>query len=185
MAVSLDGSMPPRRRSGTTCPTMAPKRGARPARERSSARSQPWERQRPQGSRLDYGRLRPVSRYARSRCGRKSSLLYAVAVHRVLCLGVDGACARERVSGSRVLQTPAPRRRTPISSVLGAALRIVAFARAGRGVGALLALGGAAQRDVELLQLLLGDGTGGVHHLVARGLGLREGHDLADVRLVP
>src|SRR5215204_2804571 len=61
---------------------------------------------------------------------------------------------------------------------------VVSLARSGCGVGAAFAFRAASQGYVELLQLLFGDGTGRVHHLVAGGLGLRESHHLADVRLV-
>src|SRR5215210_2771180 len=42
-----------------------------------------------------------------------------------------------------------------------------------------------AHGDVQLFELVLVDGAGGVHHLVTGGLGLGEGHDLPDVGLVP
>src|SRR5829696_324246 len=61
---------------------------------------------------------------------------------------------------------------------------IVALSWPGCGIGASFALGAAAERDVQLLELLFRDGTGGVHHLVAGGLGLGKRHHLTDVRLV-
>src|SRR5215211_7384753 len=61
---------------------------------------------------------------------------------------------------------------------------VIALGRSSRRVGAAFAFRPAAERDVQLLELLFGDGTGGFHHLVAGGLRLREGHNLADVRLV-
>src|SRR5215213_2190151 len=61
---------------------------------------------------------------------------------------------------------------------------VIALGRSSRRVGAAFAFRPAAERDVQLLELLFGDGTGGVHHLVAGGLRLREGHHLADVWLV-
>src|ERR687893_1058786 len=76
----------------------------------------------------------------------------------------------------------------PSAVYLGGTLRayasVVTLLGAGCGVGALRGRGRAAEGDVEFLELVFRDGAGGVHHLVAGRLGLGEGHDLADVRLV-